>query len=89
MEAKDHNGLSSHAAVILFIDPIIVSGKQFWVLYVIRVDGQLEAFEENSFLHFLLLNLASSWFSNAGFSTAFQHDESWKEISFQATDGSQ
>lgn len=28
---------------------------------MIRADGQLEAFEENIFLHFLLLNLENSW----------------------------
>lgn len=55
---------------------------------MIRVDGQLEAFEENSFLHFLLLNLENSCF-NAGLYTAFQHNKSWKEISFKATAGSQ
>lgn len=81
-------GLSNHSTVILFLDPFIVSRKQFWGLYVIRVDGQLEAFEENGFLHFLLLNLENSCF-HARFYTAFQHNRSCKEISFKATDGFQ
>lgn len=54
---------------------------------MIRADGQLEAFEENIFLHFLLLNLENSWF-NAEFCTAFQYSKTWKKISFKSTDRS-
>lgn len=45
---------------------------------MIRTYGQLEAFEENIFLHFLLLNLENLWF-NAEVHTAFQYSKSWKK----------
>lgn len=50
-------------------------------------DGQLEAFEENIFLHSLLLSSKNSWL-NAEFYAAFRYSESWKKIFFKATNGS-
>ena len=53
---------------------------------MIRADGQLEAFEENIFLHFLLLNLENSWF-NARFCTARQYRKLGRKP-FKTIDGS-
>lgn len=53
---------------------------------MIRADGQLEAFEENIFLHFLLLNLVNSWF-NARFCTARQYRKLGRKP-FKTIDGS-
>ena len=48
---------SNLATAILLTDPIIVlAQKTVWRPHVIMADGQLEAFEGNIFLHFLLSN---------------------------------
>lgn len=54
---------------------------------MITADGQLEAFGENIFLRFPLLNLKNLSF-NAEFHAAFQYSKTWKKIYFKATDGS-
>ena len=54
---------------------------------MIRAYGQLEAFEENIFLHFLLLNSENSWFNAVSYCISIEQNLA-ERFFCKATDGS-